>query len=45
VRLPRHPVVAALDVRPEQLEKNVQLTGAGLLKGLSNLKDRAMMLS
>jgi hypothetical protein len=40
----RHAVIAAFYLDLEQLEEDIQLTGARLLKRFRYLNDRAMML-
>jgi hypothetical protein len=42
--MPDDAVIAAFEIHLEQREENLQRTGAGLLKRLSDLEDRAVML-
>jgi hypothetical protein len=42
--MPDDAVIAAFALDLEPREKNLRLTGAGLLKRLSDLEDRAVML-
>ena len=42
--MPDDAVITAIEIHLEQLKENLRLTSAGLLKRLSDLEDRAVML-
>jgi hypothetical protein len=42
--MPNQAVIAVFDLGPEQLEAEIQLTGASLLERFGDLEDRVAML-